>query len=233
MPLTTIPIFCNKTTIRGVIMKYKTLIFDLDGTLLNTLDDLASSVNYAMRKCGFCERTLDEVRRFIGNGVEVLIRRAVPEGTTEEEYKETLAVFKEHYKRNSRNKTAPYDGITELLAKLKQNGYNLAIVSNKVDFAVKDLRDEFFDGLIDVAIGDSDATRTKPEPDMVYKAIEELGADRNECVYIGDTDVDIETAKNSDMDCISVSWGFRSRAELEGYGAQMIADTTEDILSFV
>lgn len=214
-------------------MKYKTLIFDLDGTLLNTLLDLASSVNYAMRECGFCERTTDEVRRFIGNGVEVLIRRAVPEGTSEEEYKKALDVFKTHYKQNSRNKTAPYDGICELLQKLKEDGYNLAIVSNKVDFAVKDLRDEFFNGLIDVAIGDSDATRTKPEPDMVYKAIEELGADIESCIYIGDTDVDIETAKNSGMDCISVSWGFRTRKELEEYGATMIADCAEDILKFV
>lgn len=214
-------------------MKYKTLIFDLDGTLLNTLLDLASSVNYAMRECGFCERTTDEVRRFIGNGVEVLIRRAVPEGTSEEEYKKALDVFKTHYKQNSRNKTAPYDGICDLLRKLKEDGYNLAIVSNKVDFAVKDLRDEFFNGLIDVAIGDSDATRTKPEPDMVYKAIEELGADIESCIYIGDTDVDIETAKNSGMDCISVSWGFRTRKELEEYGATMIADCAEDILKFV
>ena len=214
-------------------MKYRTLIFDLDGTLLNTLDDLALSVNYAMSECGFGERTLDEVRRFIGNGVEVLIRRAVPQGTAEEEYKKALAVFKAHYKKNSRNKTAPYDGICELLQKLKNSGYNLAIVSNKIDFAVKDLRDEFFNGLVDVAIGDSDATRTKPEPDMVYKAIEELGVDVNECVYIGDTDVDIETANNSGMDCISVSWGFRTRTELEGYGAEMIADTAEDILKFL
>lgn len=214
-------------------MKYKTLIFDLDGTLLNTLLDLASSVNYAMRECGFCERTTDEVRRFIGNGVEVLIRRAVPEGTSEEEYKKALDVFKTHYKQNSRNKTAPYDGICELLQKLKEDGYNLAIVSNKVDFAVKDLRDEFFNGLIDVAIGDSDATRTKPEPDMVYKAIEELGVDKESCIYIGDTDVDIETARNSGMDCISVSWGFRLRSELEECGATMIADCAEDILKFV
>ncbi|MBR0359839.1 MAG: HAD family hydrolase [Clostridia bacterium] len=214
-------------------MKYKTLIFDLDGTLLNTLLDLASSVNYAMRECGFCERTTDEVRRFIGNGVEVLIRRAVPEGTSEEEYKKALDVFKTHYKQNSRNKTAPYDGICDILKRLKADGYKLAIVSNKVDFAVKDLRDEFFNGLIDVAIGDSDATRTKPEPDMVYKAIEELGADIESCIYIGDTDVDIETAKNSGMDCISVSWGFRTRKELEEYGATMIADCAEDILKFV
>lgn len=214
-------------------MNYKTLIFDLDGTLLNTLLDLASSVNYAMRECGFNERTTDEVRRFIGNGVAVLIRRAVPDGTPEEEYKRALDIFKTHYKENSRNNTAPYDGICDLLRKLKEDGYNLAIVSNKVDFAVKDLRDEFFNGLIDVAIGDSDATRTKPEPDMVYKAIEELGADKYSCVYIGDTDVDIETAKNSGMDCISVSWGFRTREELEGYGAGMIADCAEDILKFV
>lgn len=214
-------------------MKYKTLIFDLDGTLLNTLDDLALSVNYSMRECGFSERTLDEVRSFIGNGVEVLIRRSVPCGTTEAEYKTALAVFKDHYKQNSRNHTAPYDGIVDLLEELKRKGYKLAIVSNKVDFAVKDLRDEFFMGLIDVAIGDSDATRTKPEPDMVYKAVEELGVDIKECIYIGDTDVDIETAKNSGMDCISVSWGFRTKSELIGYGAEMIADKASDILELV
>ena len=214
-------------------MKYKTLIFDLDGTLLNTLLDLASSVNYAMRECGFNERTTDEIRRFIGNGVAVLIQRSVPDGISEEEYKKALDIFKTHYKENSRNNTAPYDGICDLLRKLKEDGYNLAIVSNKVDFAVKDLRDEFFNGLIDVAIGDSDATRTKPEPDMVYKAIEELGVDKESCIYIGDTDVDIETARNSGMDCISVSWGFRLRSELEEYGATMIADCAEDILKFV
>lgn len=214
-------------------MKYKTLIFDLDGTLLNTLLDLASSVNYAMRECGFNERTTDEIRRFIGNGVAVLIQRSVPDGISEEEYKKALDIFKTHYKENSRNNTAPYDGICDLLRKLKEDGYNLAIVSNKVDFAVKDLRDEFFNGLIDVAIGDSDATRTKPEPDMVYKAIEELGVDKESCIYIGDTDVDIETARNSGMDCISVSWGFRLRSELEECGATMIADCAEDILKFV
>lgn len=214
-------------------MKYKTLIFDLDGTLLNTLLDLASSVNYAMRECGFNERTTDEIRRFIGNGVAVLIQRSVPDGTSEEEYKKALDIFKTHYKENSRKNTAPYDGICDLLRKLKEDGYNLAIVSNKVDFAVKDLRDEFFNGLIDVAIGDSDATRTKPEPDMVYKAIEELGVDKESCIYIGDTDVDIETARNSGMDCISVSWGFRLRSELEAYGATMIADCAKDILKFV
>lgn len=214
-------------------MKYKTFIFDLDGTLLNTLDDLAGSVNYAMQQCGFPKRTLDEIRRFVGNGVKKLVERALPEGTDEAEFNKVLSEFKEHYSQNSRNKTAPYEGIMELLHTLKDCGCNLAIVSNKVDFAVKDLRDEFFSDVIDVAIGDSDATRTKPEPDMVYKAIDELGADRDSCVYIGDSDVDIITAKNSGMDCISVSWGFRSRSELEISGAQMIADKPEDILKFV
>lgn len=214
-------------------MKYKTLIFDLDGTLLNTLEDLTASVNYAMRQCCFPERTLDEVRSFIGNGVKVLIRRAIPEGTSEAEYDKAHSEFRKHYSENSRNKTAPYEGIMELLHTLKSQGYVLAIVSNKVDFAVKDLRDKFFSDVIDVAIGDSDATRTKPEPDMVYKAIDELGADKDTCVYIGDTDVDIETAKNAGMDCISVSWGFRSHSELEDSGAKMIADTAEEILEFV
>ncbi len=214
-------------------MKYSTIIFDLDGTLLNTLDDLTSSVKYAMRKCGFKERTLDEVRRFVGNGVKVLIRRAVPEGTSDAEYEIAHSEFRKHYAKNSRNKTAPYKGIMELLANLKEKGYKLAIVSNKVDFAVKDLREEFFKDFINVAVGDSDATRTKPQPDMVYKAVEELGSKISECVYVGDTDVDIETAKNAGMDCISVSWGFRSRSELEGYGASMIADRAEDVLKFI
>lgn len=214
-------------------MKYKTFIFDLDGTLLNTLDDLAESVNYAMQQCGFPKRTLDEIRRFVGNGVKKLIERALPEGTDEAEFNKALGEFKKHYSQNSRNKTAPYEGIMELLHNLKDSDCNLAIVSNKVDFAVKDLRDEFFSDVIDVAIGDSDATRTKPEPDMVYKAIDELGTDKESCVYIGDSDVDIKTAKNSGLDCISVSWGFRSRSELESNGAEMIADKPEDILKFV
>lgn len=214
-------------------MKYKTIIFDLDGTLLNTLDDLADSVNYALEKNGFPRRTLDEVRRFIGNGVAILMRRAVPDGVSEEEYMSAFVDFKAYYKNNSRNKTMPYDGILDLLADLRDKGYRLAIVSNKIDFAVKDLRDEFFGGLIDVAIGDSDDTNNKPAPDMVYKALAELDAEVCKSVYVGDTDVDLETAQNAGMDCVSVSWGFRSRAELEGYGAEMIADKPSDILEFV
>lgn len=213
--------------------KYKAVIFDLDGTLLNTLDDLSNSVNYAMRRCGFAERTKDEVRSFIGNGVRVLIKRAVPYGTSEDGYRKAYGVFKEHYSKNSRNMTAPYAGITEVVKRLKSDGYKLAIVSNKIDFAVKDLRDEFFDGLIEVAVGDSDLTRIKPNPDMVFAAADKLGVSPSECIYVGDTDVDLETAVNSGMDCISVSWGFRSRAELERYGAAMIADRPEDITEYL
>lgn len=214
-------------------MKYKAVIFDLDGTLLNTLDDLAASVNYALGKCSFPQRTTDEVRRFIGNGVRILMRRSVPEGTGNEEYNSAFEAFTAHYKENSRNMTKPYDGIYNLLQKLKKDGYKTAIVSNKIDFAVKDLRDEFFSDFIEVAVGDSEDTRNKPEPDMVFKALSELGVSASESVYVGDTDVDIETAKNAGMDVISVSWGFRTRAEIEGYSATMIADKPSDILKFI
>lgn len=214
-------------------MKYTTVVFDLDGTLLNTLDDLAGSVNFALRENGLPERTVDEVRRFIGNGVRILIRRAVPAGTTDEVYERTFKTFEDHYRENSRNLTAPYEGILELLKDLKTKGYKLAIVSNKIDFAVKDLREEFFKDLIEVAIGDSPDTNNKPEPDMVFKALEILGESAENAVYVGDTDVDLETAENSGMDCISVSWGFRSREELEGYNAKMIADTPDEIKKFI
>lgn len=214
-------------------MKYTTVVFDLDGTLLNTLDDLAGSVNFALRENGLPQRTIDEVRRFIGNGVRVLIKRSVPAGTSNEKYEATFKTFEDHYRENSRNLTAPYEGIMELLKDLKSMGYKLAIVSNKIDFAVKDLRDEFFNEVIEVAVGDSPDTNNKPEPDMVFKALEMLDESVDNAVYVGDTDVDLETAKNSCMDCISVSWGFRSRDELEGYDAKMIADKPGDIKKFI
>ena len=214
-------------------MKYRTDIFDLDGTLLNTLDDLWTSVNYALDKSGYPLRTIDEVRRFIGNGVRVLMQRAVPEGTDEEGYNNAFNAFREHYKKNSRNHTAPYENVIDMLKELKNRGHKLAIVSNKIDFAVKDLRDEFFDGIVEVAIGDSDDTENKPAPDMVFKALKELNSTVDESVYVGDTDVDLKTAENSGMDCISVSWGFRTHEELELYGAKVIADTAEDVLNLV
>lgn len=214
-------------------MKYRAIVFDLDGTLLNTLEDLAASVNFALKENGLPLRTIDEVRRFIGNGIRILIKRAVADGTSEEVFEKTFKDFQDHYRGNSRNLTAPYIGVMDMLFDLKEMGYKLAIVSNKIDFAVKDLREEFFADVIDIAIGDSPDTNNKPEPDMVFKALELLGEKVENAVYVGDTDVDLETAKNSGMDCISVSWGFRSHDELVGYGAEMIADTAEDIKKFI
>ena len=214
-------------------MRYDTIIFDLDGTLLNTLDDLAASVNYALGECGYPLRTTEEVRTFIGNGVSVLMRRAIPKEATDCEHSKALEIFKKHYAKNSRNTTKPYEGVKDLLKTLKEKGYSLAIVSNKIDFAVKDLRDEFFAEYIDVAIGDSDDTENKPAPDMVYKALGMLDKKTESCVYVGDTDVDLDTAKNAKIDCISASWGFRSHSELVGYGAKMIADTPCDVLKFI
>lgn len=214
-------------------MRYTTVIFDLDGTLLNTLDDLTASVNYAMDKMGMPLHTLDEVRRFVGNGVRVLIRRSVPAGTSDEDYEAAYKYFETHYAEHCKDKTGPYEGVPEMLSELCRRGYKTAIVSNKIDFAVKELRDDFFADTVSVAVGDDLKMSNKPAPDMVYKALGELGSDKSECVYVGDTDVDLETAKNAGMDCISVSWGFRSRAELEGYGAKMIADTPADILKFI
>lgn len=210
-------------------MRYGTIIFDMDGTLLNTLDDLAASVNYAMDRLGFPRRRTDEVMRFVGNGVHTLIRRAAPDGITEEEYWAAYDAFEKHYAAHNRDKTAPYPGVRELLGELKRRGCKLAIVSNKIDFAVQALREEFFDGLVDAAVGDSEDTENKPAPDMVYKAARLLGSELSDCVYIGDTNVDLDTAKNAGIPCIAVSWGFRTRAELEGYGAKEIIDRAEEL----
>ena len=156
-------------------MKYTTVIFDLDGTLLNTLNDLAASVNHAMDVMGMPRHTLDEVRRFVGNGVRVLIRRSVPEGTGEEDYERAYKAFEEHYAEHCKDLTAPYEGIPELLVKLRDMGYKTAIVSNKIDFAVKELRDDFFADTVAVAVGDDLKTANKPAPFMVWRALEELG----------------------------------------------------------
>ena len=203
------------------------VIFDLDGTLLDTLEDLADSANFALTAHGFPRRSLGEVRQFVGNGVRELIRRAVPEGTPPQELERCLAEFKAHYLHNMQNKTRPYPGILELLGALRAQGRPLAVVSNKFDGAVKGLCRNYFGDRIEAAIGESQGVARKPAPDTVLRALAELGMPREGAVYIGDSDVDIETAKNAGLPCISVSWGFRSRAFLTGHGAQTIADTVE------
>ncbi len=208
---------------------YRAAVFDLDGTLLNTLEDLAHSANHALKVCGFPPRTVEEVRAFVGNGVGLLIRRAVPPGTAPEAEAECLAQFRAHYLHNMANKTAPYPGILPLLDHLQAAGVATAVVSNKFDRAVKDLCRDYFGLRIPVAIGERPGVARKPAPDTVLRALEELGAPREGAVYIGDSDVDIETARAAGLPCISVSWGFRDIPFLLAHGARTIAHTPAEL----
>lgn len=214
-------------------MRKTTVIFDLDGTLLDTLQDLANAVNYALRTQGMPERTIEEVRQFVGNGVRLLMIRAIPDGENNPLFEETFALFKSYYGEHCNDNTKPYDGIMEMLETLQEHGFAVAIVSNKIDFAVKELNEMYFQGIVPVAIGEKEGIRRKPAPDTVEEALRELGKTKEEAVYVGDSDVDIETAKNAGMPCISVLWGFRDRAFLEEHGAENYAESAVDILRFV
>lgn len=211
-------------------MKTDTVIFDLDGTLLNTLEDLADSTNYAMRAFGLKERSINEVRNFVGNGVDVLIERAVEGAISKEQELECLDVFKQHYSKNMDNKTKPYDGIMNVIKELLKRGYHIAIVSNKFDAAVKGLNVDYFEGLFPVAIGASDTVAKKPAPDSVIKALQELHSDKERAVYVGDSDVDIMTARNSGLPCISVTWGFRDEELQRSMGTDYIIHKPEELL---
>ena len=212
---------------------YDTVIFDLDGTLLNTVDDLAASVNYALENNGMPRRTVDEVRRFVGNGIRKLMERAVPAGTPSEIIDKAFSDFGEHYGSHCAVLTRPYDGINEMLDRMNSLGLKLAIVSNKADFAVKELREIFFGETIITAIGERKGVSRKPAPDSVFAAVRELGSDLSKAVYVGDSDVDIMTARNAGIPCISVSWGFKGRRFLEEHGAETIIDYPTDIFSYI
>ncbi|WMJ88337.1 HAD family hydrolase [Anaerocolumna sp. MB42-C2] len=214
-------------------MKYNTIIFDLDGTLLNTLEDLTDSVNYALGKFGYPLRSIDEIRRFVGNGVKVLINLAVPNGTSAEESDKCLELYRKHYSENLQNKTRPYDGISEMLKCLKEMGIKLAVVSNKYDTAVKALCNDYFREFIEVAIGESQGVAKKPAPDSVYAALKVLGSNKEETLYVGDSDVDVHTAHNAGIKCVGVTWGFRNRDILKAEGANYIIDKPEDLLQYV
>ena len=204
---------------------YQTVIFDLDGTLLDTLQDLADSTNYALSVHRMPARTLEEVRTFVGNGVGRLIHLAVPEGTPAEEEAACLADFRAHYLLNMENKTAPYPGVPALLEHLQAAGIRTAVVSNKFDGAVKGLCQNYFGDRLPVAIGESQGVARKPAPDTVFRALAELGAEPAGAVYVGDSDVDIATAQNAGLPCISVSWGFRDEDFLLAHGAtEIVAD---------
>ena len=212
-------------------MKYDTFIFDLDGTLLDTLQDLATSVNYALRQHAMPEHSLDDVRRFVGNGVRLLMERAVPEGAQNPHFEAAFSTFRQHYMQHSLDTTRPYDGIPEMLDELKRRGCRVAVVSNKMMAATQELIAHFFPQ-IEVAIGEHEAEgiRKKPAPDTVREALRQLGVTTKNAVYVGDSDVDIETAYNSGLPCISVLWGFRDQDFLLSHGATTLISRPKELL---
>ena len=214
-------------------MNIKTIIFDLDGTLLNTLDDLSSSVNYALRQHGLAERSQAEVRQFLGNGIRRLIEQSVPAGTDEQKTEDVFQTFRSHYLEHSLDQTRPYDGIEDLLHQLNDMKVATAIVSNKLDPAVKELHQHFFSDTIRVAIGETKTIRRKPAPDMVDECIRLLGCDRQTCLYVGDSEVDLQTARNAGLPCLSVSWGFRDKKQLIEAGATTIIDRPDELINIL
>ena len=210
-------------------MKYTLAIFDLDGTILNTLEDLADSLNAALEQSGYPGRTLEEVRCFVGNGIRKLIERGVPEGTDETAVSQVHKDFTEYYKVHCADKTRPYEGILDLLTGLKKAGCKLAVVSNKADYGVQELCRRYFDGMFDIAVGEREGVLKKPAPDSVNEVLRRLRVRREDAVYIGDSEVDIETAANAGMDHIIVDWGFRKAEFLKKRGAKVMVSRPEEI----
>ena len=208
----------------------KTVIFDLDGTILNTLEDLCASVNYALVKGGFPIRALDQVRQDVGNGIRNLIRRSLPAGTSEEKYQQVYTDFRLHYRNHCADLTRPYPGIQWLLTELRRSGARTAVVSNKADFAVQLLIDQFFPCQFDAVLGERDGIPKKPAPEPIYTVLSSLDAEPGDAIYVGDSEVDILTAANAKLPCICVDWGFRSRKTLEQAGAQCIVSSPEALL---
>ncbi|MBO7342004.1 MAG: HAD-IA family hydrolase [Clostridia bacterium] len=214
-------------------MSFRVVLFDLDGTVLNTLDDLADAVNASLAKHEMPARTREEVRSFVGNGIRALIERAVPTGTDSALVARVLNEFKRYYGAHCADKTAPYAGVPELLSTLRAHGVRTAVVSNKADFAVQELAKRYFADLFDLALGERAERPAKPAPDMVHHALEALGATAAEAVYVGDSDVDVLTARNAQLPCIAVTWGFRDRACLKKAGATVFADTAKELLDLI
>ena len=210
-----------------------TVIFDMDGTVLNTLEDLTISVNYTLRHFSMPGHSMEDYRRFFGNGIRYALQCAVPEGTTDAQIEEMIPVFKKHYDRHCLDHTRPYEGVLTLMKQLKERGIKLAIVSNKIDSAVKELNEKFFSGYVSVAIGEREGVRRKPAPDTVLQALRELGSSAASAVYIGDSEVDCRTAENAGIPCITVLWGFRDRNDLEREGAVVFAETPQEVLTLL
>jgi phosphoglycolate phosphatase len=208
------------------------MVFDLDGTLLNTLDDLTDAVNFALQSLGLAQRTREEVCSFVGDGIARLIERAV--GEAKEQVPKALSIFKEFYAAHCADKTKPYEGILPLLQTLKDKGVKTAVLSNKADFAVKALADTYFKGLLLEAVGENESLgiRKKPAPDALLAVMERLGVSNNQTLYIGDSEVDIQTAKNAGVACACVTWGFREKAFLEKNGAEIFIDEPNELLGY-
>lgn len=213
--------------------RYKIAIFDMDGTILDTLTDIYNSVNHSLQVFGLPTRTKEEVRMFVGNGLRKLVERAVPDDSSDELVEKVLSELLTYYGEHASDTTAPYDKINETIAELREKGVITAVVSNKADFAVQNLVEKFFKDSFDYAIGEHEGFRPKPAPDMVDDILSKANISREDAVYIGDSDVDLLTATNSQMDCIAVAWGFRSVEFLKEHGAQMIASYPEEIIKYI
>ncbi len=213
----------------------KNVIFDLDGTLLYTLEDLTDSINFSLKKYNYPQKTIDQIRNAVGNGVYKLCERVVPEGKNNPLYNEILETFKQNYSNNMFNKTSPYEGIIPLLHDLKSNNYKIAVVSNKFDSAVRDLCTKYFNGLIDFAAGENEqfGIKKKPAPDTVLSVMKEFGATVDDTVYVGDSEVDIQTAQNAKIPCISVTWGFKNYDFLLQNGAKIIVHAPYEIFDTI
>ena len=226
-------LFAARRSEMRIFMKYTTILFDLDGTLLDTLKDLTVSINYALKQLGFPERTIDEVRRFVGNGMAKLVERALSAaGAPASLAKSCLTLFSGYYKEHIHDYTVAYPGVTQLLQTLKKAGCKLAIVSNKMDDPVKSLANLYFPDLIDAAIG-TPSDHKKPDPYCVYTALHKLHSTPEQSIYIGDSHVDVETAKNAGIPCICVSWGFAGRKGLAECHPDIIVDTADELASLL
>ena len=212
-------------------MKFKTLIFDLDGTLLNTIDDLTDSLNYALSKNNLNTYSVEEVKYFVGSGIKVMVERAL--GNNQKDFSQVFNDFVEHYNTNSTNKTALYPNVRSTVEKLAKMGVKMAIVSNKYQLGVETICKPLLGDIIEVMVGEQPGLNKKPSRDMVDYAIEKLGIDRNSCAYVGDSDIDVMTSKNSNLPCIGCAYGFRDRQVLEKLGAEYIIDKFEDILEII
>lgn len=213
-------------------MNKKLVIFDLDGTLLNTLQDLCDSTNYALERFGYPKRSIDEIRNFVGNGVKKLIERSVPIGA---DYSQCLEVFKNYYSLHMFDKTTPYNDIIEILSQLKTLKIKTAVVSNKYDLAVKELCKKYFSDLIDFAVGENEkkGIRKKPAPDSILSILKKFDIASQEAVYVGDSEVDIQTAINSNIECVSVTWGFKDKDFLSANGAKIIIDKPKELIKYL